>query len=108
MDKIVEKAPNVKEMGLFGIKGLNDISILGNLSLETLEIQYSPISNICSEETSFEKLGSSLKNLIIKNCSSFTNLNGLDKLNCIANLEISNTNLEDYMTVKQRWYNTDM
>ena len=108
LEQIVGKAPNVKEMSLFGIKGLNDISILGNLSLETLEIQYSPISNICSEETSFEKLGSSLKNLIIKNCSSFTNLNGLDKLSRITKLEISNTNLEDYMTVNKRWYNADM
>ena len=102
LKQIVKKAPNVKEMSLFGIKGLNDISVLGNSSLETLEIQYSPISNISSEETNFEKLGSSLKNLIIKNCSSFTSLNGLVKLNCVTNLEISNTNLEEYMTVNQR------
>ena len=102
LEQIVKKAPNVKEMSLFGIKGLNDISVLRNSSLETLEIQYSPISNISSEETNFEKLGSSLKNLIIKNCSSFTSLNGLVKLNCVTNLEISNTNLEEYMTVNQR------
>lgn len=102
LQEIVEKAPNLTDVTLFGIRGLSDISVLRTLNLTNLEIQYSPLSAICQLDGNLENLGDSLTSLTIKNCSTFTNLDGLKELKNLENLEISNTKLESYVTVTRR------
>ena len=97
---IAQKAPNITNMTIYGALGFTDITVLSPLKLTTLEIQYSSLYKLKSDETVFGNMGESLTTLKINNCSTFNDLDGLDKLNHITTLDLSNnSSLGDIQTI---------
>lgn len=91
LSKIVSKGKNITDMTIWGASGMDDISVLSPLSLVTLEIQYSSLYGLKSQTImDFAKMGQNLTSLKISNCTSFNNLDGLDKLSNIETLDLSN------------------
>lgn len=100
---IVSKAPNITDFAVYGALGLNDISVFSPLHLKSLSLNYSSIFGLESDlNKGFENMAESLTALTVANCSSFNNLNGLEKLGNIKTLDLSNdTLLENIQTIKE-------
>lgn len=90
LKSIIAKAPNITNMTIWGTKGIMDIKDLKTLSLTRLEIQYSSIYGLKSQTTDFGNMAKTLKTLKINNCTSFNDLDGLDKLTGITTLDLTN------------------
>ena len=90
LSKIIEKGSNIEDVTIFGGCGFSNISILSPLKLTTLEIQYSSLYKLKSDEAAFGNMATSLTTLKINNCSTFNDLDGLNKLSHITTLDLSN------------------
>ena len=88
--EITAKAPNITDLAIYGGTGFSDITALNRLNLTDLEIQYSSIYGLKSQETNFGNMMNSLTKLVISNCLSFYDLDGLESLKNITTLDLTN------------------
>ena len=103
ISEIVKKGNNISDFTIYGLIGLSDIFDFAPLRLTNLSLNNSSFTELESSiDTDFGEMAKSLTSLTINNCSSFNDLNGLNKFENITTLDLTgDVSLGNIQTIRK-------